>query len=301
MGATEWTLLILLSVLWGGVFLLNAIALTALGPLTIALGRVGLAALVLTAVLPLIGVRLPTAFRIWGAFLIMGALNNALPFTLIVWGQTYIDSGLAAILNATTPIFTVLIAHAATRDERLTPGRLAGVGLGFCGVAVLIGDQAVAGWSWHNIGQVAVLGAALSYACAGIYGRRFHGLSPVVAATGMLWGSTLLLAPVALWVEMPWQVAPSAEAWGAVIGLAVAGSAAAYVIYFRLLAVAGATNLLLVTFLLPVIAAVLGYIVLDERLGWNAWVGLALILGGLAAIDGRLIGKITRPCHAKQY
>jgi drug/metabolite transporter (DMT)-like permease len=287
MGATEWGLLVLLAVLWGGTFVLNEIAVAGLGPLTVVLGRVGIAALALTLLLPVVGAKLPLTPGVWGAFLVMGALNNAVPFSLIVWGQTHIDSGLAAILNATTPIFTVVLAHLVTRDERMTVGRAAGVALGIGGVAVLVGGDALATWSWRNLGQVAVLGAAVSYACAGLYGRRFDGLSPVVAAAGMLWGSTLLMAPVALVVEAPWRLDVSVSAWVAVGGLAVAGTAAGYVVYFSLLARAGATNLLLVTFLLPVVALALGILVLGETVPGAAWAGLSLILAGLAAIDGR--------------
>ena len=304
MGATEWGLLVVLAVLWGGTFALNEIAVAGLGPLTVVLGRVGLAALALTALLPLAGARLPMAPRAWGAFLVMGALNNAVPFSLIVWGQTHIDSGLAAILNATTPIFTVVLAHVVTRDERLTAGRAAGVALGLGGVAVLVGGDALATWSWQNLGQMAVLGAAACYACAGLYGRRFDGLSPVVAAAGMLWGSTLLMAPVALVAEAPWRLDVPAASWLAVAGLALAGTAAAYVVYFSLLARAGATNLLLVTFLLPVVALALGIFALGETVPGAAWAGLALILAGLAAIDGRAVGFVTGmlrgPCDERR-
>lgn len=301
MGAIEWGLLALLAVLWGGTFFLNEIAVAGLGPLTVVLGRVAIAALALTALVPAIGARMPTAPGTWSAFLVMGALNNAIPFSLIVWGQTHIDSGLAAIINATTPIFTVVLAHAVTQDERLTASRVVGVALGAAGVAVLVGGGALATWGWHSLGQVAVLGAAVSYACAGLYGRRFGGLSPVVAAAGMLWGSTLLMAPVTVVVEAPWRPDVPINAWLAVGGLALAGTAVAYVVYFGLLARAGATNLLLVTFLMPVVALVLGICVHGETVSVTAWVGLAMILAGLAAIDGRAARRLAGPGHPVRH
>jgi len=292
--------LVLLAVLWGGTFFLNEIAVAGLGPLTIVLGRVAIGALALTALLPVIGARLPRAPGAWVAFLVMGALNNAVPFSLIVWGQTHIDSGLAAILNATTPMFTVILAHFMTRDERLTIGRAVGVALGVAGVALLVGGDALATWSWRNLGQMAVLAAAVSYACAGLYGRRFDGLSPVVAAAGMLWGSTVLMAPVALVGEAPWRLDVAGVTWLAVGGLALAGTAAAYVVYFSLLARAGATNLLLVTFLMPVIALGLGILILGETVPGAAWAGLALILACLAAIDGRVGVGLARLGRRRQ-
>jgi drug/metabolite transporter (DMT)-like permease len=195
MGPREWLLLLALALLWGGSFFFAELALMELRPLTVVLGRVGFAALALWAVLALSGRRLPASPRLWGAFLVMGALNNAIPFSLIVWAQVELDSGLAAILNATTPLFTVLLAHLVTAEERLTWNRVAGVLLGLGGVAVLIGPTALTGLGLAGLSQIAVLAAALSYACAGLYGRRFRGLPPSSAAAGMLTASTVLLLP----------------------------------------------------------------------------------------------------------
>lgn len=239
MGAREWLLLVVLSLLWGGSFFFAEVALVELGPLTVVLGRVGFAAPVLVAFVYLSGRRMPAAPRVWGAFLVMGALNNLIPFSLIVWGQVHIDSGLASILNATTPLFTVVLAHFLTRDERMTPGRLAGVLLGLSGVAVLIGPAALGGLGAHGLGQLAVLGAALSYAFAGIFGRRFKGLPSSVAAAGMVTGTTVMMLPLALVVEQPWTATPGPAAWFAVFGLAVLCTALAYLIYFRVLAAPG--------------------------------------------------------------
>ncbi|MFQ5970933.1 MAG: DMT family transporter, partial [Alphaproteobacteria bacterium] len=295
MGPTEWLLLILLSVLWGGSFFFVEVALAEVPPLTLVLVRVGLAAVVMTAFVYMRGERLPGSLTLWGAFLVMGALNNLVPFTLITWGQTQIESGLAAILIATTPLFTVVLAHRFTGDERMAPNRLAGVAVGLCGVAVLIGPESLSGLGLYGLGQVAILGAALSYAGAGVYGRRFQGVPSTVASAAMLVSTTVMMAPIAIVTESPWTLAnPTAITWGAVLGLAVASTALAYVIYFRILAVAGATNILLVTFLVPVSAVILGTLVLGERLGWTAFAGMALISLGLAAVDGRLLAFARR-------
>ncbi len=298
MGLSEWLLLVTLSVLWGGSFFFVEIALKDLPPLTIVLSRVSFAAIALTAFVFLSGKRMPVTPDVWSKFLLMGALNNLIPFSLIVWGQTHIDSSLAAILNATTPVFAVIMAHFLTQDERLTPNRFTGVLLGLGGVVVLIGPEALQGLSLNSLGQVAILGAACSYACAGIYGHRFKTLPPVIAAAGMLTGTTIMMLPPVLLLEQPWNLSPSALTWGAVLGLSLFSTAIAYLIYFRILAVAGATNLLLVTFLIPVSALALGVFVLGEQLQWTEFVGMILIFAGLAAIDGRLISRIQQSIRA---
>jgi len=221
----------------------------------------------------------------------MGALNNAIPFGLICWSQTHIESGLAAIFNATTPIFTVLAAHAAGQ-ERLTPRRLAGVALGFLGVAVLIGPESLSHLDPANLAGLAVLLAAVSYAGAGIWGRRLRELPVEVAAGGMLTGAALLLLPGALILEQPWHVLPSRASLGAIATLGALSTTVAYLLYFRLLRRVGPTNLLLVTFLLPIVALALGTIFLQERIEPRELAGLVLILGGLAAIDGRVIAYL---------
>lgn len=297
MSAAEWAILLVLSLLWGGSFVFTSVALTALPPLTLVALRVGLAALILNVSLPLVGARLPSSPRIWAAFAGMGVLNNVVPFCLIVWGQTHIASGLAAILNATTPLFTVVAVHLLTTDERMTGHRLAGVVIGFLGVAVMVGPSALVGFGADVLAQLAILAAALSYAFAGIFGRRFFrmGLTPLATAAGQVTGSTLLLLPLVLVIDRPWHLAsPGLPVWGAVLGAASLSTALAYVLYFRLLGSVGATNLLLVTFLIPVSAILLGAVVLGEHLGVRHYAGMALIGGGLAAIDGRLLRRVRR-------
>lgn len=298
MSAAQWAMLLALSVLWGGSFFFTGVALSALPPLTLVVLRVGIAALILNLVLPLAGLDRPRGRAVWGAFVGMGLLNNVVPFLLIVWGQTQIASGLAAILNATSPLFTVLVAHWFTTDERMTVSKFAGVLIGFTGVVVMVGSSAISGTESHLAAQIAVLAAALSYACAGVFGRRFRrlGVPPLVTAAGQVTASTLLLLPVALVVDRPWTLAmPGASVWAAVLGIAILSTALAYLLYFRLLASAGATNLLLVTFLIPVSAILLGAFVLGERLDMRHYAGMALIACGLAAIDGRLLRRAWGP------
>lgn len=296
MGLAEWGMLGTLSLLWGGSFLFNGILVQTWPPLTIVTARVILAALSLWAFVRLSGLAIPRGRDVWLAFFGMGLLNNVIPFTLIVWGQTQIASGLAAILNATTPLFGVLVAHVLTTDEKLTVNRFVGVVIGIAGVAWMIGPSVFGpslsghanGALW---GELAALTAAVSYAFAGIFGRRFRrmGLAPIMPAAGQVTASAVLLLPVALLVDRPWTLPVGGlETWGALIGLAILSTAVAYILFFRILATAGATNLMLVTILIPPSAILLGAIVLGEQLALRHLVGLVLIAIGLAAIDGRL-------------
>ncbi len=297
MGAADWALLLTLSGLWGGSFFFVEVAVGHLPPLTIVTLRVALAAAVLWLYAVAIGLRLPRAPAVWAAFAGMGLLNNVVPFSLIVWGQTEIASGLAAILNATTPLFTVLVAGLLLADERMTRAKLAGVVVGFAGVVVMVGPSALAGLGGDVLAKAAVLVAALSYAFAGVFGRRFKrlGVDPPIAAAGQVTASTLVLVPLTLAVDRPFDLAmPVATVWAAIVALAVLSTAVAYVVYFRLLASAGAVNLLLVTFLIPVTAVLLGVLVLGERLAPAHIAGMALIGLGLSAIDGRLWRWVAR-------
>jgi len=298
MDKNEWLALVLLSVLWGGSFLFAGIQVKWLPPFTIVFLRVGLAAMILNMLVRAIGKSMPSKLAPWRAFFTMGLLNNAIPFCLIVWGQNHIASGLAAILNATTPIATVIVAHFCTNDEKMSGNRLLGVAIGFLGVVVLIGADAMNGLGADVLAQLAVLLAAVSYAFAGVYGRRFKGLGiePIVTATGQVTASAVMLFPVAMLLDAPWTLpAPPAEVWGAALGSAVFSTALGYVLYFRILATAGATNLLLVTFLIPISAIIMGAALLGEHLELRHFAGLAVIGAGLAAIDGRwLAWRIER-------
>ena len=291
MGPLEWLLLAILSVLWGGSFFFVGVAVKTLPPLTIVTLRVGLAALALNLIVRLTGSRMHFEPGLWKAFFVMGLLNNMIPFSLIVWGQTHIASGLASILNATSPLFAVIVAHTFTDDEKATGGKLAGLLFGFIGVATIIGWENLFGPGSAVLAQLAVLAAALSYALAGVFGRRFKKfeISPMQTATGQVTASTILLLPQALFFDQPWTLAfPGWEALLAVVGLALLSTALAYILYFQILATAGATNLLLVTFLIPVSAIILGAVFLDERLALTDFAGMILIFMGLATIDGRI-------------
>ena len=292
MSSRAWLLLVILAACFCGAFSFNRVALADLPPLTIVLLRVGLGAAALHLVLRLRSERLPTGWCHWRAFLIMGALSNALPFALVVLGQTRITSGLASILIATTPLWTIVVAHLMTRDEKLSPNRLVGVLIGFAGAVVVIGPASLLGTVGDPgtlAGQLAVLGATVCYALAGVYGRRFRTLPPLTTAAGQLSAATLLLLPVVLVIDRPWtRGMPGGEAVGAIAGLALLCSALAYVLFFRILAAVGPTNLALVTFLVPVGALLLGTVLLDERIEPGQLLGMAVIFLGLASLDGRL-------------
>lgn len=288
-------MLITLSVLWGGSFFFVEVVINDLPPLTIVLLRVGLAAIALWIFAAMVGLRPPASTAVWFAFFIMGMINNAIPFSLIVWGQIYIASGLAAILNATAPLFTVIVAGVLLADERITLPKLAGVVFGFAGVVLMIGPGVLDGFSSNLFAQLAILGAAVSYAFAGVYGRRFKtmGLNPVVIAAGQVTASSLVLLPVVFYLEQPQNLTlPRVPGIAAIFGLGVLSTALAYILYFRILAAAGATNLLLVAFLIPVSAILLGSMVLGETLQPIHFAGMALIGSGLLVIDGRLLRSL---------
>jgi len=288
MGPLEWGLLVLLSVVWGGSFFFAAVALREVGPLTVVISRVAIAAILLHAFILITGLRMPADGRSWAAFFGMGLLNNAIPFSLIFWGQSHIASGLASILNATTPLFTVVVAHFLTSNEKLTVGRGLGVLIGFAGVVAMIGADLLEGLGNNLLAQLAVLGAAVFYALATIYGRRFRDLPPICTAAGQVTASTIVMLPVASIVERPWTLPmPGWQTFAALAALGAVCTAFAYGLYFRILRRAGSTNISLVTFLVPVSALLLGMLVLGERLEPKHFLGMALIGLGLAAIDGR--------------
>ena len=299
MGRTEWLLVVALSVLWGGSFFFVGVIVKEVPPFTIVLGRIGLAALVLLLYVRLVIGGMPREPRLWATFAATGFVNALLPHCLIVAGQRHVDSSLASILVSTTPIFTVVLAHFLTRDERLTSARVIGVLLGLTGVILLIGPEALRGLGRHGLGQLAILGGALSYACAGIYGRRLRHLPSVVAAAGTSTCTALLLLPIALVWDRPWTLRPSAAAIGAMLGLGFLSTALGYLMFFRILARAGATNVMLVNFLVPVSALLLGTMILGERPDWTVFAGMAIIFVGLITIDGRVWARgarlFTRP------
>ncbi|MGI9504037.1 MAG: DMT family transporter [Geminicoccaceae bacterium] len=302
MNALTWGLLILLSLLWGGSFFFAEVALRELPPFTVVLGRVAIAAMVLHIHVLISGLRMPRSLSLWGAFLVMGTLNNLIPFSLIVWGQTEITSGLASILNATTPLFAVVVAHLLTADEKLTSNRLAGVIAGIAGTTLMIGPTALSGLGAEALAQLAILLSSLAYSFASLYGRRFKGLPPMVIACGQVTCSSLLLIPLVLIVDHPFSLdVPGPATILALLGIGIFSTAFAYILYFRILALAGATNLMLVTFLIPISALLLGTLFLNEVITTAQLIGMALIGAGLALIDGRLLpaAGLTGPRHER--
>jgi len=292
---TDWLLLLLLSVIWGGSFLFARVAVQEVPPLTLVLARVALAALALTLLLFWKNNSFQHSWKLWGAFAVMGILNNIIPFTFIFYGQQEIGAGLAAIINAMTPAWVVLIAHFTTKDERLSLNKITGIGLGFFGVAILIGLDALAGLGASAFAQILVLGATISYGFASVYGRRFASVPPIETARGQLTMSTLIMIPIALIIDNPWTLPmPSSAAIWSIIMLALVCSAYAYILFFRILSSAGAVNVSLVTLLVPVSAIILGILILGETLALRQLLGMAIIMAGLIVIDGRLF-KIKQP------
>jgi len=296
MSLSQWGLLVFLSLLWGGSFLFVGMAVHDLPPLTLVLARVGLAALALLPVVYAIGLRLPTELRAWQPFLVMSLLNNIIPFLLIVRGQREIASGLASVLNATTPLFAVIIAHVFTTDEKLTAPKLAGVLTGIAGVSILVGPEAMFGQPANLFGMVLILGAACSYGFSALWGRRFKETPPLVTATSQLICSTAILLPLALVIDRPWALLalPKTSAILAVIGLAFLSTALAYIVFFRIMAISGPTNTMLVTLLIPVSAIAFGTVFLGEVLLPRHIAGALVIGTALVILDGRVFNLLAR-------
>jgi drug/metabolite transporter (DMT)-like permease len=294
MNARNWGMLLLLALLWGSSFFFYKVLVAALPPVTVVLGRVGLAAIAMHLWLVAQGQSMPLSGRLWLRFLLLGFLNCSLPFALIAWGELRISSGLASILNATTPIFMVAVAHWGTDDEKLSFGKAVGIALGILGVIVLVGPSAFGGGGafWA---ELAVIAASCSYGFGGVYSRRFKDMSPLQAATGQMTGAAILLIPLSLLIDQPWTLAmPSADVWAAWLAIALVNTALAYVVYYRMVANVAVTYISLVTLLIPVIALFLGAVFLNERMTLQALAGMAVIALGLAATDERVFGRIMR-------
>lgn len=290
MTGSDWGLLILLSVLWGGSFFFAKVIVQEIPPFTLVLVRFASAAAALGIYLAVSRIRLPRSATAWAAFAGMGALNNLIPVALIAWAQLTIASGLASVLIATTPVFSILAAHCVTADDRMSANKLAGIVLGIAGVAALVGVGTLDGSPRSLLAMLGCLAAALSYGVANVFGRRFKrmGLPPAVGAFGQLAATAVMVAPAAVVFDQPWHLPPPSMAvWVSMLGLVLLSTAMAYAIYFRLLASAGTTNVSLVTLLIPVSAILLGTFVLGERLSSLQFAGMALIGLGLVAIDGR--------------
>ena len=297
MNRGDWLILLVLALIWGGAFFFIGVAVRHVHPLTYVWLRLTIGAAGLWGWLAFKGERVSLPREVWGSILLLALLNNAIPFTLFGWGQTHIASGLASILNATTPIWGVVVAHFLTRDERMSPRKAAGVLLGFGGVAVMIGPSILSSLGTSGLAQLACVAASLSYALAAVWARRFKklGISPFSVTTGQLTAGAVVMLPMSMIVDRPWtQALPPLSAWMAIAALALLCTAFGYVLYFRLIDRAGATNALLVTLLVPPVAILLGGLFLGETLAPQDFGGLALIALGLAAIDGRLLTSLSR-------
>jgi drug/metabolite transporter (DMT)-like permease len=298
MRAVDWLLLVFLSVLWGATFFFIAIAVPEIPPFTLVLARVGLAAAVLVPIVYVMGYRLPATPAAWYPFLVQSIINNVIPFTLMVYGQQRIASGLAAVLNATTPLFTLIVARLFA-GEALTPSKLGGVLLGLAGVAVLIGPEALNANAASVIGMLCLLGTSLCYGISALWMRRFRHVPPLVTSASQLTCSTVLLLPLAAFADRFWLLPmPSTPALLAVLGLAVLATALAYIVFFRISASAGPNNVMLVTLLIPITATLLGVLVLKEALTLHQVAGAIVIASGLIVIDGRLLARLARPQRA---
>lgn len=291
---TALVMLLALAAVWGGSFFFAEVALREVPPMTITLHRVLWALPFLFFLVRLSGGRIPRDPRIWGAYLVMGALNNAIPFTLIFWGQTQIDSGLASILNGMTAIFGAVVAGILLKDEPLTPNKVLGAVFGLIGVAAIVGPEAIGQFSPTSLGQAAILLACLSYAFASVWGKAaLRSQPPMMNACGMVAGSCLIMLPLAIWIDGPPSIDLSAPVIGALLGLAILSTTLAYGLYFAILQRAGAANLMLVTLLIPPFAIALGVLVLGESLSLTAWIGFAFIAFGLIVTDGRLFRRFA--------
>ncbi len=295
MSMADISMLVTLSVIWGGSFFFIEILVDYLPPLTIVTTRVGLASLMLWGIIFVQKLPIPKTKEHWLALAVLGLVGNALPFCLIVWGQTQISSGLASIFNATTPFFTVIVAGTFLVDEPILRRKLFGIVFGILGTIVLIGPEALSGMTGSVLGQLAVIGASISYAIASVFSRRFKewGVSPLMVATGQVTMATLILLPLAIMMDSPWeQAAIPLTAVGAMMGLTILSTVVAFILFFRIIASAGATNATLVTFLIPISAILLGVTFLGETFTKLEFVGMALIGFGLLVMDGRLF-KLT--------
>jgi drug/metabolite transporter (DMT)-like permease len=296
---TGWALLLALAILWSLSFIFIKVAGEEIPVFTLVLVRVGLAALVLHAFVLASGRLYPTRRSVLLRYVAMGTLNNVIPFALIFYATASIGAGAASILNATSPIFALLVAHVATADEKVTPSKLVGILLGIAGVAAMVGPEALSGLTENLLPAGAMLVASFFYGVSAIFGRGFRGIDATVSATCQLSASTLILLPIALVVDQPWSIAmPSAITIGSAIALAIVSTSLAYVFYYQLIQRAGGTNTILVTLLIPVGGVFFGWILLGEAFTPAEAAGLILIGSGLLVIDGRVLARLRRPAVA---
>ncbi len=292
MSARSWALILLLGAIWGASFFFARIAIAEMPPLTLVFYRVAIAAMALHVYLAATGISCRPITDRAGQFLILATLNNVIPFSLIFIGQTALGAGLAAVLNATTPFWTIIIANMLTDDERISWNKIAGIAAGVGGTAIMIGPGLLADLGGPAWAKFAILGATVSYAFAVIYAKRFKDVAPAATAAGQLTASCVIMLPLVLVVDGTASLfSASLPVWSAVMALALVSTALAYILYFTLISTVGATNASLVTLVVPVSAILLGALFLAERLELYELAGMALIGLGLVVTDGRLFKR----------
>jgi len=282
--AFELALLLTLATLWGASYTFIKLGVATIAPISLIAARTAIAGLLLLIIMRWRGVRLPRDLPTWRRFLFQACLNSVIPWTLIAWGERLVDAGLATILNSAAPIFTFLLTVLVTRHEAATPRKLFGVVAGMAGICLIVGVDA-----FHGIGrglwaEIAIVAATICYAGAAIFSRGFKDLDPMAPAAGSLLAGAAILIPASLAVEQPWTLAPSASSILALLGLAVFSTAAAFVIYFRLIQTLGSVGTTAQAYLRVPIGVAIGVTFLDERLSSTAWIGLACVVVGVAAM-----------------
>jgi len=282
--ARELALLFLLATLWGASYTFIKLGVATIAPITLIAARTAIAGLLLLAIMHWRGVRMPRDGATWRRFLLQACLNSVIPWTLLAWGERSVDAGLATILNSASPIFTFLLTAAVTRHEAASPRKLFGVVAGMAGICLIVGIEAFDAIAGGLVAELAIVAAAICYACAAIFGRSFGGLDPMAPAAGSLLAGAAFLIPASLVMERPWTMAPSAVSVQALLGLAVVSTALAFVIYFRLIQTLGSVGTTAQAYLRVPIGVAIGVAVLDERLSPTAWIGLVCVVAGVAAM-----------------
>ncbi|NLF95210.1 MAG: DMT family transporter [Candidatus Riflebacteria bacterium] len=290
----DWFWLIILSIIWGSAFMFIKIALRELSPFMIVFGRLVASAVIMLLACRVAGAQLPSERKLWLSLGFLGVVNTALPFFLVAWAQQHIDTATASILNATSPVFVMILAHFFTADEKLTMRKIAGVSLGIAGIVVMVLPSITNGIVLAGMAQAAMLGATFNYAVGGIYARRFKSLHPMVVSGISLLGASIFLSPGLLYFDLPALAGLHLKTFMAVAVLAVFCTGAAFIIYYRVIASAGATNALLVTLMIPVSALLFGVFLMGEQLKIYDVFGMLLIFSGLLIIDGRILLSFRR-------
>ena len=281
---TELALLLALATLWGASYTFIRIGVATIPPITFIAGRTAIAGLLLLVIMRVRGVAMPTDAATWRRFLFQACLNSVIPWTMVAWGEQTLDAGLATILNSTAPIFAFFLTLVVTRHEALTSRKLIGVLAGMAGICLIVGVEALSGFGEQLTAQIVMLLAAVCYAGAAIFGRGFKGLDPMAPAAGSLIAGAAVLIPFSLAVEQPWTLTPSTDSLLALLALAVFSTALAFVIYFRLIQTLGSVGTTAQAYLRVPIGVGLGVVFLGERPGATAWIGLACVVVGVAAM-----------------